>query len=371
MNKINFQNLPNETTPINATNLNTMQQNIENAINSKSSLPVGGDEGQILAKASNQDNDVEWIDNIGQGGGDTLPIGAIVPFGGDTIPNGWLLCDGRTVSRETYSELFAVLGETCGEGDGTTTFNLPDMRRKVTVGKDSNDTDFDTLGETGGGTAQENLRVSAVTYGSSESQIYRGQTLISKNRNETSGAVTIDNCDLDLMPPYVVTNFIIKAKQKPNILAIEDSLPLGTILDYDGNTVPEGYVEVDENEKILWTNPNPTDDFDPQTITLSSSDYDILEWYFNGNVQSSTALPCDSNRSIKGYGTRLNSIVSNTMTYREIARNSDTSFSVGAGYSGADIQNRRCVPLYVVGIKNGLFTNNYVNPGSAEVGGQN
>ena len=107
---------------------------------------------------------------------------------------------------------------------------------------------------------------------------------------------------------------------------------------------------------ILWTNSNPTSDFAPQDITLSSNDYDILEWYFNGNVQSSTAIPCDSNRSIKGYGARLNSIVSNNMTYREIARNSDTSFTVGAGYLGDEIQNRRCVPLYVVGYKTGLFT---------------
>lgn len=67
MDKINFKNLPNKTTPINAENLNKIQENVEKAINEKSSLPVGGDEGQILAKASNQDNDVEWIDNIGQG----------------------------------------------------------------------------------------------------------------------------------------------------------------------------------------------------------------------------------------------------------------------------------------------------------------
>lgn len=67
MDKINFKNLPNKTTSITAEKLNKIQENVEKAINEKSSLPVGGDEGQILAKASNQDNDVEWIDNIGQG----------------------------------------------------------------------------------------------------------------------------------------------------------------------------------------------------------------------------------------------------------------------------------------------------------------
>lgn len=211
MDKINFKNLPDKTTSITAEKLNKIQENVEKAINEKSSLPVGGDEGQILAKASNQDNDVEWIDNIGQGGGDTLPIGAILPFSGDIIPNGWLLCDGSVIEQEDYPELFEVLAGNYGI-ISREEIRLPDLRGKVTIGKDSTDADFDTLGNTGGGTAQENLRVSAVTYGSSESQIYRGQTLISKNRNETSGAVTIDNCDLDLMPPYIVTNYIIKAK---------------------------------------------------------------------------------------------------------------------------------------------------------------
>ena len=150
MDKINFKNLPNKTTPINAENLNKIQENAEKAINEKSSLPVGGDEGQILAKASNQDNDVEWIDNIGQGGGDTLPIGAILPFSGDTAPENFLFCKGQAVSRTTYSELFKVIGTQYGSGDGSTTFNLPDYRSRVPVGLDSNDTDFDTLGETGG-----------------------------------------------------------------------------------------------------------------------------------------------------------------------------------------------------------------------------
>lgn len=53
------------------------------------------------------------------------PVGMIAPFGGTTAPTGWLLCNGATVSRTTYSDLFAVIGTKYGAGDGSTTFNLP------------------------------------------------------------------------------------------------------------------------------------------------------------------------------------------------------------------------------------------------------
>ena len=62
------------------------------------------------------------------------PIGTISPFGGSTIPSGYLLCDGQTVSRTTYAELFAVIGTAFGTGDGSTTFNVPDLRETVPVG---------------------------------------------------------------------------------------------------------------------------------------------------------------------------------------------------------------------------------------------
>ncbi len=62
------------------------------------------------------------------------PIGSIIPFGGDTAPNGWFLCQGQSISRTTYAELFAVIGTSFGAGDGSTTFNIPDMREVVPVG---------------------------------------------------------------------------------------------------------------------------------------------------------------------------------------------------------------------------------------------
>jgi microcystin-dependent protein len=68
----------------------------------------------------------------------------------NTPPTDWLLCDGTAVSRTTYSALFGIVGTTYGTGDGSTTFNLPDLKGRVAVGRDIGQTEFDTLGETGG-----------------------------------------------------------------------------------------------------------------------------------------------------------------------------------------------------------------------------
>lgn len=64
-----------------------------------------------------------------------FPIGMMVAYGGPTAPSLWLLCDGTAVNRTTYSALFAVIGTSFGAGNGTTTFNLPDMRDKYPIGK--------------------------------------------------------------------------------------------------------------------------------------------------------------------------------------------------------------------------------------------
>lgn len=63
-----------------------------------------------------------------------VPAGSVLPFAGSTAPDGFLLCDGAAVSRATYSQLYSVLGVAYGAGDGSTTFNLPDIRGRVAVG---------------------------------------------------------------------------------------------------------------------------------------------------------------------------------------------------------------------------------------------
>lgn len=96
--------------------------------------------------------------------GASLPAGSIVDYAGGAVPAGWLLCYGQALSRAEYATLFNAIGTTHGAGDGSTTFNLPDCRGRVTVGKDGmggtkanrvttavSGFDGDTLGAVGGG----------------------------------------------------------------------------------------------------------------------------------------------------------------------------------------------------------------------------
>lgn len=80
----------------------------------------------------------------------TVPAGSVTMFAGAAAPAGYLLCDGTAVSRTTYAGLFAAIGTTYGAGDGSTTFNVPNLKGRVPIGLDSTQASFDTLGETGG-----------------------------------------------------------------------------------------------------------------------------------------------------------------------------------------------------------------------------
>jgi microcystin-dependent protein len=74
------------------------------------------------------------------------PTGTIVMYSAGTAPSGWLFCDGTAVSRTTFASLFTLIGTTYGAGNGTTTFNLPNMQTKFPR------QDTAHLGQTGGAT---------------------------------------------------------------------------------------------------------------------------------------------------------------------------------------------------------------------------
>jgi len=63
-----------------------------------------------------------------------MPVGAVAALAGNVTPLGWLLCDGAAVNRVTYATLFTIIGTLYGPGDGSTTFNLPDLRNKFIRG---------------------------------------------------------------------------------------------------------------------------------------------------------------------------------------------------------------------------------------------
>jgi microcystin-dependent protein len=86
----------------------------------------------------------------GQHGSVYSPAGMVSQFAGSTAPTGWLLCDGSAVSRTTYATLFTAIGTAYGTGNGSTTFNVPNLKGRIPVGRDAADTSFDVIGETGG-----------------------------------------------------------------------------------------------------------------------------------------------------------------------------------------------------------------------------
>lgn len=81
-----------------------------------------------------------------------VPIGSLLDFAGTTAPTNYLTCDGSAVSRTTYAALYAVIGTVWGSGDGSTTFNLPDIRRRATIGSGGTGTSTigNSVGSTGG-----------------------------------------------------------------------------------------------------------------------------------------------------------------------------------------------------------------------------
>lgn len=226
--------------------------------------------------------------------GDTLPVGAIMPFGSDTIPENWLLCNGQAVSRTDYQDLFNTIGITYGSGDGFTTFNLPDLQGKIPVGKDENDTDFDTLGNTGG-EKEHTLTIDempshkhkikyqtsiggffeTVTAGSSRSNV--GESTL--GINETGG-----NQPHNILQPYIVQNYIIKAKQSAGVVA--------TVIDGLNSTSATNALSAKQgkvlNEKIqgtiLYKNINGEQASSGITLSESVNNYDFIEIYCGKSI---------------------------------------------------------------------------------------
>lgn len=77
-----------------------------------------------------------------------VPVGSIFPYVAGTAPTGYVLCIGSAINRTTYADLFAVIGTTFGVGDGSTTFNVPDLRGRMIVAQNAGS--FTSIGGTGG-----------------------------------------------------------------------------------------------------------------------------------------------------------------------------------------------------------------------------
>ena len=142
-----------------------------------------------------------------------VPAGSIIAWSGSSAPTGYLLCDGTAVSRTTYAALFAIAGTGYGVGDGSSTFNVPDFRDRLPLGKGTNNSTLGT--QTGSMSAS-----SVVTTPSGGSG---GLTLTTISRNDTLGSGAKDTTQVAYVTgvsqaahthtatiPTSVVNYIIK-----------------------------------------------------------------------------------------------------------------------------------------------------------------
>jgi microcystin-dependent protein len=166
---------------------------------------------------------------------DAIPIGTILAQSSNIIPTSWLFCDGSAISRINYPDLFDTIGVTYGSGDGSTTFNLPDLRGKDIIGAvpadDNNANNNYIVGSTGG---ESNHIITLDELPSHSHNIYSTNSLMggeyngsgvydiltgdrggSYNTLTTDGNLFIEstggNHPINLIQPYVACNYIIKA----------------------------------------------------------------------------------------------------------------------------------------------------------------
>lgn len=133
----------------------------------------------------------------------TVPVGAVLPYAGATAPSGWFICDGSAKSRSTYATLFALIEETYGVGDGSTTFNIPDMRGRAPFGVNSANPKFAALNDSGGSEEVSLLAEEVPNYTADGgfSTGYFWPTYTAAN-GQVEGH--------ENLPPYRALNFIIK-----------------------------------------------------------------------------------------------------------------------------------------------------------------
>ena len=189
--------------------------------------------GTNTATTPDQDT-TNWVETTiaamaaGAASGDTLPIGSIVPYGSSTAPANWLVCDGSAVSRTTYADLFAVIGTSYGSGDGSTTFNLPNLKGKVPVGYNSSETEFDTMGETGG-EKKHTLTIQEmpshkhnINYAPPSSSGGQGNAYVYGTKEDDNNAMILatgGDQPHNNLQPYQVVCYIIKVGQSAGLVA--------------------------------------------------------------------------------------------------------------------------------------------------------
>lgn len=286
--------------------------------------------------------------NGGSGGGsgtttiinDALPIGSIFPYASKTIPDNWFICEGQAISRTEYSELFKVIGTTYGTGDGITTFNLPNLKGRVPVGKDSSDSDFDTLGKTGGKkthtlTKEEmpshQHELSLADYGTDHCSAVKWETTTTGGKFKYSydmlQAIGGDQPHNNLQP-YIVTNFIVKAKQSVGVVAnVVDNL--NSTSEVNALSANQGRILNEKLQRNIMTTYHSG--ANPQSINIELT-YTGYPVEFGSYNRVGDKLSLSNNQIVIGKGVTkvlisgmlgLNRGATSTMVYMLILKNND------------------------------------------------
>ena len=190
--------------------------------------------------------------------GETEPIGTIKMYGGTTAPDGYMFANGQAISRTTYSDLFAIYGTTFGAGDGSTTFNLPNLNGRTPVGLNAKDSDFNTIGKTGG---EKTHTLTANELAAHRHGFQGGSALFTQPDQgvkglgsgnlwiEGVGAIPTTSTDgganqpHNNMQPYMVLNYIIKVIQYTPVQGvIENSLDSNSTTDAPSIAAVKNYI---------------------------------------------------------------------------------------------------------------------------------
>ena len=191
------------------------------------SVPSSPD-GTIKLARGNSGATTQDIITVSSSGEVTFPsstsfiVGMLLQYAGSTAPSKWQLCDGSAISRTTYSDLFSVIGTTYGSGNGTTTFNIPDLRGRTSIGAGTGSgLTARTLGASGGAETVT-LTDEIGTFGShshtyptydnlasARTNVTTASSRSSANLTTSSSTVSGSGASHANMQPFLSVNFII------------------------------------------------------------------------------------------------------------------------------------------------------------------
>lgn len=302
---------------------------------------------------------------------DSLPVGTIVAYAGPVLPNGYLRCDGSQYSKTEYVDLYAKIGDRynlSGDSDNTK-FRVPNIQGRVPVGLDATQTEFVTLGETGGSKTDDLSNAYAKIGARAEGYMtytevggkpsYTTNYMLVGSRGQGSDLAQTYGTELggsiSTLQPYIVVNYIIKAHPS----AVNTSEVVNEHSTSETDVYSANYVNNNFQTKgtLLWTNSSPTSSFNSQIINIDLTAYDLIEIFytrfqginnfserisFNGSTTYTQLTYSDyENNSVRAWNRNVE--ISNTSVGFNICTINGTTTNTGL------------IPYAIVGYKTGLF----------------